>query len=117
MKHGQGVFTWTSGNIYKGAFVEDERHLQGSMLWTDGSVYEGEWQRGIQHGLGRIIFPDGTVKEGLFENNVYKPGKVTTTNLMNSTNASTGFQADAVNLNQNPYQLNQLNAFANFQQQ
>lgn len=108
MKHGHGVFTWTSGNIYKGNFVEDERHLQGSMFWTDGSVYEGEWRRGIQHGLGRITFPDGTVKEGLFENNVYKgradkPGKVASSNLMNSTNASTGFHADATNLHQNPY--------------
>ena len=106
MKHGHGVFTWASGNIYKGSFIEDERHLQGSMLWTDGSVYEGEWQRGIQHGLGRIIFPDGAVKEGLFANNVYKAGKATTSHLMNSTSASTGFQADAMHLQQNPYQLN-----------
>ena len=106
MKHGHGVFTWASGNVYQGNFVEDERHLQGSMLWTDGSKYEGEWQRGIQHGLGRIIFPDGTVKEGLFENNVYKAGKAVPNLMLNSSSAGNGVQADAMQLHQNPYQLN-----------
>jgi len=24
-KHGKGAYTWTSGNIYKGDFLEDER--------------------------------------------------------------------------------------------
>jgi len=95
------------------------------MLWTDGSMYEGEWCKGIQHGLGRMIFPDSSVKEGYFENNVFKysitgnPGVNSVSsirgansavlNQMRSTNASSGFQSDALNnLNQNPYQLNQL---------
>ena len=25
-KHGLGVFTWASGNVYKGSYVDDERH-------------------------------------------------------------------------------------------
>ena len=46
-KHGQGVFTWASGNIYKGAYKDDERDGHGEMRWTDGSYYVGEWVRGI----------------------------------------------------------------------
>lgn len=81
------------------------------MLWTDGSMYEGEWVSGIQHGLGRMIFPNGQQKEGYFENNVFKyaitgqnsstsikgPGSsVIMNNQMRSTNASSGFQSDAL---------------------
>ena len=88
------------------------------MLWTDGSMYEGEWVGGIQHGLGRMIFPNGTQKEGYFENNVFRyaitgqnstssikgPGSSILNNQMRSTNASSGFQSDALhNINQNPY--------------
>ena len=72
-----------------------------------------------------MIFPDSSIKEGYFENNVFKysitgnPGVNSVSsirgassavlNQMRSTNASSGFQSDALNnLNQNPYQLNQL---------
>jgi hypothetical protein len=41
------VFTWASGNIYKGEYKEDERDGYGEMRWTDGSIYQGEWNRGI----------------------------------------------------------------------
>ncbi len=124
-KHGQGVYTWASGNIYKGDYNDDERPGNGQMLWTDGSMYEGEWHKGIQHGFGRMIFPDGSQKEGYFENNVFKypvEGNDSKTRpapsvksmprsqaYMRSTKASSGFQSDAINaVNQNPYQLNQL---------
>lgn len=71
------MFTWQSGNVYKGEYFEDERHGQGRMEWTDGSVYEGEWQNGIQHGWGKMIYPNGKVKEGIFEGNIFK-GEQTT---------------------------------------
>ena len=118
MKHGKGVYTWTSGNIYKGDYFEDERHGNGQMLWTDGSLYEGEWVNGIQHGLGRMVFPDGTIKEGLFENNVYKkpwpqPGGqnilIKQDQHMRSTKASSGFQQS--DQKKNPYHLNVLNQY------
>lgn len=105
MKHGKGVFTWASGNIYKGEYFEDERHGNGQMLWTDGSIYEGEWVKGIQHGMGRIVFPDGTFKEGIFENNVYKQ-PIGPHDALRTTKASTGFASDLKNnkaANSNPY--------------
>ena len=46
-KNGQGIFTWESGNIYNGNYVNDERHGYGEMYWTDGSIYKGEWKKGI----------------------------------------------------------------------
>ncbi len=70
------MFTWASGNIYKGEYKEDERDGYGEMKWTDGSVYQGEWNRGIQHGYGKMIFPNGVIKEGYFEFNVYKGPKI-----------------------------------------
>ena len=30
-----------SGNIYKGGYINDERHGNGQMSWTDGSYYDG----------------------------------------------------------------------------
>jgi len=71
MKHGFGIFQWSSGNKYIGQFKNDEREGLGKMLWTDGSIYLGEWYKGIQHGYGIMVFPDGTRKEGMFDNNIY----------------------------------------------
>ena len=73
-----GVFTWESGNYYKGCYKGDERHGYGEMYWKDGSCYKGEWAGGIQNGHGRMEFPDGRVKEGLFENNTFKGPAVNT---------------------------------------
>ena len=72
MKNGIGHYSWASGNMYKGDYLNDERHGNGQMIWTDGSMYDGQWIRGIQHGIGKIVFPDNTFKEGHFENNVFK---------------------------------------------
>ena len=66
------MYTWASGNVYKGEYWEDERNGQGRMEWIDGSVYEGEWLNGIQHGFGKMTFPSGKVKEGIFEDNIFK---------------------------------------------
>lgn len=34
-KHGEGVFTWPSGNKYVGQFMNDYRHGYGEMYWKD----------------------------------------------------------------------------------
>jgi hypothetical protein len=47
MKHGQGKFEWSSGNIYIGEYKKDERDGNGEMQWIDGSKYEGFWSAGI----------------------------------------------------------------------
>jgi len=40
-KNGYGVFTWESGNVYKGYYKDDERDGFGEMTWVDGSMYKG----------------------------------------------------------------------------
>lgn len=42
-KSGYGVFTWASGNEYKGHYIDDLRHGYGEMTWADGSYYKGMW--------------------------------------------------------------------------
>jgi len=97
------VFTWTSGNVYKGNYFEDLRHGYGEMVWIDNSYYKGTWevsreksssklinfksfisdfflgysstQRGIQHGEGEMCMSGEYPKQGLFENNIYM-GKI-----------------------------------------
>ena len=65
------MFNWTSGNIYKGNYRNDEREGFGEMLWTDGSSYKGDWKNGIQHGYGIMQFSDGSSIKGYFKNNIY----------------------------------------------
>jgi len=35
------VFTWASGNVYKGSYEGDMRNGIGEMYWTNGSFYKG----------------------------------------------------------------------------
>lgn len=75
-KSGYGIFTWASGNVFKGNYDNDSRNGYGEMYWTDGSFYKGEWWNGIQHGRGthfcnkgEINVPGEGVKKGIFQNN------------------------------------------------
>ena len=40
-KHGQGKYTYASGDVYDGAWVGDICEGRGVMHFLDGSVYEG----------------------------------------------------------------------------
>lgn len=57
-KHGQGTYQWSSGNWYRGNFVNDMREGYGEMHWKDGTVYKGEWKAGIQCGYGKVQRPE-----------------------------------------------------------
>lgn len=35
-REGQGIETWTSGNLYEGQFFNDKRNGQGKMTGSDG---------------------------------------------------------------------------------
>ncbi|MEL6537840.1 MAG: hypothetical protein AAFQ98_20640 [Bacteroidota bacterium] len=41
--HGVGLYTYTSGDTYKGAFDRGRRDGQGKMTFCDGEVKEGIW--------------------------------------------------------------------------
>ena len=59
MKHGEGVFTWDSGNVYKGSYQYDKKNGYGEMQWTDGSCYKGQWKDGNQEGKGCLTLASG----------------------------------------------------------
>ena len=65
------MYTWASGNYYKGNFLNDLRHGYGQMFWKDNSYYKGQWVNGIQEGEGEIKLRDGDCKKGIFKNNEY----------------------------------------------
>ena len=48
--HGQGTFTWASGEFagdkYVGKFKDDKRHGQGTYTSADGTIVKGIWKNG-----------------------------------------------------------------------
>ena len=64
---GYGTYTYASGNIYVGNWVNDRRHGQGKMTYKEsGKVEEGEWEDGefIQ---GSCTWNKGTWKGDVYE--------------------------------------------------
>ncbi len=61
-----GKVTYANGDVYEGAFENDQRHGQGTFTGTDGYTYVGQWQNGRIEGTGRVTYPDGSVYEGTF---------------------------------------------------
>jgi hypothetical protein len=47
MKHGFGIFSWTSGSKYTGHYKRDVKCGYGEMIWSDGSIYRGFWINGL----------------------------------------------------------------------
>jgi hypothetical protein len=48
--HGQGTFTWASGEFagdkYVGEWKNEKRHGKGIYTWADGTVEKGIWENG-----------------------------------------------------------------------
>merc|ERR1719240_472159 len=62
LMHGIGLFTWSDGRTYEGAYQKDQKHGQGVFKWPDGRVYNGQWKGGKQHGTGTHIAVKGGEK-------------------------------------------------------
>ena len=43
--HGQGTYTWDSGDVYDGEWKEGNMHGQGTYTYANGNVYKGECKR------------------------------------------------------------------------
>lgn len=73
--HGQGVYKWSNGNVYTGAFVRDRPCGQGTLEFNDNNEfgalkYTGEFNDGLPCGEGEIQFRKdqvyrGSVKAGM----------------------------------------------------
>ena len=48
--HGEGIYTWQDGRMYKGQYENDRKHGYGTYTWNDGKQYAGWWQNGKQQG-------------------------------------------------------------------
>ncbi|WPZ36983.1 peptidoglycan-binding protein [Thalassobaculum sp. OXR-137] len=55
--HGQGVYTWVSGDRYEGGFSDGMATGRGVFSFADGSRYEGDWRDSDFNGRG--VFTDG----------------------------------------------------------
>lgn len=53
-RHGQGIFYYIDGRVYKGTWIEDQ--IQGYGTEEGPVYYEGEWVKGKWHGKGLLKF-------------------------------------------------------------
>ena len=65
--HGQGKYTFVSGDVYEGQWEADTKHGQGKYTAASGEVYEGQWKAGKKHGQGKNTSASGNVYEGRYE--------------------------------------------------
>ncbi len=63
---GQGTFTYNVGK-YVGEWKNGKQHGQGTFTWFSGDRYEGEWSDGTENGQGTFIWSDGDKYEGEFK--------------------------------------------------
>ena len=57
--HGLGVFTWASGEQYKGEFSHGKLEGTGKKVYNSGDAYVGEWLNNAPHGHGEKTYACG----------------------------------------------------------
>ena len=65
-RHGEGTYTWASGNVYTGTFVDNARTGEGTYNFATGDVYTGAFVDGKYHGIGTYNFATGDDYTGTF---------------------------------------------------
>ena len=63
-KHGQGKYTFATGDVYEGEWAEGKMHGRGKYSYASGNVYEGEWAEEKKHGKGTFTYASGAVEVG-----------------------------------------------------
>ena len=66
VKHGQGAYTWDTGNRYEGPFEDDRPNGIGKYFFANGDVYNGEMKAGAVTGRGIYVTKAGDTLEGTF---------------------------------------------------
>lgn len=69
--HGNGVYKYTSGNIYSGNWEKGVMSGFGKMTYADGSVYEGHWKNNLMDGDGVYVDADQITWTGIFVEGQY----------------------------------------------
>jgi hypothetical protein len=57
LKHGNGTYTYTNGDVYEGQFKNNKRYGKGKLTLLDGTVQEGIWSGDKM--TGDITYPPG----------------------------------------------------------
>ncbi len=64
-RHGQGIFYYLDGRVFKGSWVDDL--ITGQGVEEGNALYQGEWLKGKWHGKGKLTLKD-SIYEGQFFN-------------------------------------------------
>lgn len=73
--HGEGVYHYSDGGVYRGSWRQGQRHGQGSYEFSNGTLYEGEWQHQLFHGTGLFIDSNGRQWRGEFRRGVFETAR------------------------------------------
>jgi hypothetical protein len=65
-RHGQGKYTYKSGRIHEGSYVNGKRQGKGKLIDERG-VCEGMFEDGKINGRGKFQFHNGDLYEGDFK--------------------------------------------------
>ncbi|MCR9140761.1 MAG: hypothetical protein NXI24_00710 [bacterium] len=68
-RDGKGSFEYANGDRYDGNFKENKRTGFGSYTFSNGDKYVGEFNNGQLKGIGTYRFTDGTQLKGTFTQN------------------------------------------------
>ncbi len=69
LRHGTGKYTFASGVVYEGDYVEGKKQGAGVMTFPDGGKYEGAFDKDCMAGEGVFNYPSGDVYSGAFAGN------------------------------------------------
>jgi len=73
-RHGQGIFTWTTGDKYIGEYKAGKMHGIGTYVFKNGQKYEGEYKENKRNGYGVYTWPNGMRYAGEYKDG-YKDGQ------------------------------------------
>ena len=59
---------YEDGRVYRGQFMNDQKHGQGVYQWPNGKKMEGTWANGKQDGQARFTNSKGESRVGIWEN-------------------------------------------------
>ena len=62
--HGEGVYSYSSGNVYAGSWKNGKKHGRGRLIFAAGDVYDGEYKRGKKQGVGTFYWLEGDMYSG-----------------------------------------------------
>ena len=57
--HGEGTYSYTNSNVYRGKWKDGLYHGEGTYDFYTGVTYKGEWSEGKRHGKGTVTWKNG----------------------------------------------------------